>query len=88
MSSGTSTSQTEPDYYTECGHPIYVQSHMLQTMSTKSWKILEKSKLLLEFPIRLPFKDLNQKVLLKVDTGSDCINYQLYQSWNIPQTLS
>ena len=32
-SSGASTSQTEPDFYTECGQPIYVQSHMLQTMS-------------------------------------------------------
>ena len=75
-SSGTSTSQTEPDYYTECGQPIFVQSPMLQTMSTKSQKILEKSKLLLEFPIRLHYKDLNQKVLLKVDTGSDinCIS--------------
>ena len=70
-SSGTSTSQTEPDYYTECGQPIYVQYHMLQTMSTKSQKIPEKSKLLLEFPIGLHYKDLNQKILLKVDTGSD-----------------
>ena len=35
-SSGASTSQTEPDFYNECGQPIYVQSHMLQTMSTKS----------------------------------------------------
>ena len=75
-SSSTSTSQTEPDYYTKCGQPIYVQSHMLETMSTKSQKILEKSKLLLEFPIGLHYKDLNQKVLLKVDTGSDisCIS--------------
>ena len=75
-SSSTSTSQTEPDYYTECGQPIYVQSHMLQTMSTKSQKILERSKLLLEFPITLHYKDLNQKVLLKIDTGSsiNCIS--------------
>ena len=35
-SNGTSTSQTELDYYTESGQPIYVQSHMLQAMSTKS----------------------------------------------------
>ena len=70
-SSGTSTSQTEPDYYTKCGQPIYVQSHMLQT-----WNIPEKSKLLLEFPIKLHYKDLNQKVLLKFDTGSNinCIS--------------
>ena len=68
-SSSASTSQTEPAYYTECGQPIYVQSHMWQTMSTKSQKIPEKSKLLLEFQIRLHYKDLNQKVLLKVDTG-------------------
>ena len=49
---------------------------MLQTMSTKSWKIPEKSKPLLAFPIRIHYKDLNQKVLLKVDTGSDinCIS--------------
>ena len=73
-SSGASTSQTEPDFYTECGQPIYVQSHMLQTMSTKSQKIPEKSKVMLEFPIGLHYKDLSQKVLLKVDTGSD-INY-------------
>ena len=44
---------------------------MLQTMSTKSQKIPEKSKLLLEIPTGLHYKDLNQKVLLKVDTGSD-----------------
>ena len=37
-SSSTSSSQTEPDYYTECGQPIYAQSHMLQTMSTKFWR--------------------------------------------------
>ena len=76
-----STSQTEPDFYTECGQPIYVQSHMLQTMSTKSQEIPEKSKLLLEFPIRLHYKDLNQKVLFKVDTGSDinCINLGTFQ---------
>ena len=45
-------------------------------MSTKLQKIPEKSKLLLEFPIGLQYKDLNQRVLLKVDTGSDinCIN--------------
>ena len=52
-SSSASTSQTEPGFYTKCGQPIYVQSHMLQTMSTKSQKIPEKSKLLLEFPIGL-----------------------------------
>ena len=65
-SSSASTSQTEPDFYNECGQPIYVQSHMLQTMSTKSQKIPEKSKLMSEFPIGLHYKDLNQKVLLKV----------------------
>ena len=52
---------------------------MLQT--TKSQKILEKSKLLLEFPIRLHYSDLNWKVLLKVDTGSDikCISLGTFQ---------
>ena len=80
-SSGASTSQTEPDFYTECGQPIYVQSHTLQTMSTKSQKIPEKSKLLLEFPIRFHYKDLSQKVLHKVDTGSDinCISLGTFQ---------
>ena len=78
--SSRSTSQTEPDYYTECGQLIYVQSHMLQTMSTKSQNIPEKSKLFLEFPIRLHYKDLNQKVLLKVDTGSNinCISLRTF----------
>ena len=70
-SNSVSTLQTEPDYYTECGQPIYVQSHMLQTMSTKLQKIPEKSKLMLEFLIRLHYKDFNQKILLKVDRDSD-----------------
>ena len=80
-SSSASTSQTELGFYTECGQPIYVQSHMLQTMSTKSQKILEKSKLMLEFPIGLHYKYLNQKVLLNVDTGSDinCISLRTSQ---------
>ena len=55
----TSTSQTESDFYNGCGQPIHEQSHMLQTMSTKSQKIPEKSTLLLEFPIRLHYRDLN-----------------------------
>ena len=40
-SNSVSTSQTEPGYYTKCGQPIYVQSHMLQTMSTEVQKIPE-----------------------------------------------
>ena len=54
---------------------------MLQTMSTKSQRIPEKSKLLLEFPVGVHYKDLNQKVLLKVDTGSDikCISCGTFQ---------
>ena len=80
-SNSVSTSQTEPYYYTECGPPIYVQSHMLQTMSTKVHKIPEKSNLMLKFPIRLLYKDLDQKILLKVDTGSDinCISLGTFQ---------
>ena len=80
-SNSVSTSQTEPDYYTECGQPIYVQFLMLQTMSTKVQKIPEKSKLILEFPIGLHYKDLDQKILLKVDTGSDinCISLGTFQ---------
>ena len=50
-------------------------------MSTKSQKIPEKSNLMLEFPIRLHYKDLNQKVLLKFDTGSNinCISLGTFQ---------
>ena len=80
-SNSVSTLQTKPDYYTECGQPIYVQSHMLQTMSTKLKKIPEKSELMLELPIGLHYKDLSHKVLLQVDTGSDinCINLGTFQ---------
>ena len=76
-----STSQTEPDYYTKCGQPIYVQSHMLQTMSTKVQKIPEKSKLMLEFPSGLHYKDLDQKILFKVNTGFNinCISLGTFQ---------
>ena len=72
---------TEPDYYTECGQPVYVQSHMLQTACTKHQKIQEKSKLMIEFLIGLHYKDLNQKIMLKVDTGSDinCISLGTFQ---------
>ena len=34
---------TEPDYYTECGQPVYVLSCMLQTACTKHQKIPGKS---------------------------------------------
>ena len=80
-SNSVSTSQTEPDYCTKCGQPIYVQSHMLQTMSTKVQKIPEKSKLMLEFPIRLYYKNPDEKILLKVDTGSNinCISLGTFQ---------
>ena len=80
-SNSVSISQTEPDYYTECGQPIYVQFHMLQTVSTKVQKIPEKSKLMLGFPIRLHYKDLDHKILFKVNTGSDinCISFGTFQ---------
>ena len=80
-SSGASTSQIETDFYNEAGQPIYVQSHILQTMSAKSEKIPEKSQLLLKFPIGLHYKHLNQKVLLKVDTGLNinCISLGTFQ---------
>ena len=54
---------------------------MLQNMSTKVQKIPEKSKLMLEFPIRLHYKDLDQKILFKVDTGSDinCFSLGTFQ---------
>ena len=72
----TNNISTEPDYYTECGQPVYMQSHMLQTMCTKHQKIPEKSKLMIEFLISLHYKNLNQKIMLKVDMGSDinCIS--------------
>ena len=80
-SNSVSTLQTKPDYYTECGQPIYVQFHMLHTMSTKLKKIPEKSKLMLELPIGLHYKDLSHEALLKVDMGSDinCINLGTFQ---------
>ena len=56
---------TEPDYYTECGQPVYVHSHMLQTVCTKHQKIPEKSELMIEFPISLHYKNLNRKIMLK-----------------------
>ena len=72
----TNNISTEPDYYTECRQPVYMQSHMLQTTCTKHLKIPEKSKLMIEFLISLHHKNLNQKIMFKVDTGSDinCIS--------------
>ena len=89
-SNSVSTSQTEPDYCTGCGQPIYVQSHMLQTMSTKVQKIPEKSKLMLGFPIRLHYKDLDQKILFKVDTGSDinCISLGTFHRLSLISNLT
>ena len=72
----TNNISTEPDYYTECGQPVYVQSHMLQTICTKHQKIPEKSKLMIEFPISLHYQNINWKIMLKVDTSSNinCIS--------------
>ena len=56
---------TEPDYYMECGEPVYMQSHMLQTAYSQHQKIPEKSTLMIEFPISLHYKDLNRKIMLK-----------------------
>ena len=49
---------------------------MLQTACTKHQKIPEKSKLMIEFLIGLHYKNLNQKIILKVDMGSyiNCIS--------------
>ena len=81
----TNNISTEPDYYTECRQPVYIQSHMLQTACSKHQKIPEKSKLTIEFLISLHYKDLNQKIMLKVDTGSDinCISLGTFQ-WLFP----
>ena len=68
--------------------PLHLKQNQTFTMSVETYlcaisyaakhvhKITENSKLLLEFPIRLHYMNLNQKVLLKVDTGSDinCIS--------------
>ena len=67
----TNNLSTEPDYYTACRQPVYVQSHMLQTACTKHQKIPEKSELMKEIPIHLHYKNLNRKIMLKVDTGSN-----------------
>ena len=49
---------------------------MLQTACTKHQKIPEKSELMIEFLIGLHYKNLNWKIMLKVDMGSDinCIS--------------
>ena len=67
----TNSISTEPDYYMECGEPVYMQSHMLQTAYSQHQKIPEKSTLTVEFLIGLHYKDLNRKIMLKVDMGSD-----------------
>ena len=65
----------------EYREPVYTQSHMLQTACSKHQKIPEKSKLMIEFLISLHYKDLNRKIMLKVDTGSDinCISLETFQ---------
>ena len=55
----------------ECGEPVYMQSHMLQTVYSQQQKIPEKSTLMIEFLISLHYEDLNLKIMLKVDIGSD-----------------
>ena len=51
-------------------------SHVANHVCTKHQKIPEKSKLMIEFPISPHYKNLNQKIMLKVDMGSDinCIS--------------
>ena len=58
-----------------------MQSHMLQTACSKHEKIPEKSKLTIEFPIGLHYKNLNRKIMLKVDMGSNinCISLGTFQ---------
>ena len=77
----TNSISTEPDYYMECREPVYVQSHMLQTAYSQHQKIPEESTLMIEFPIGLHYKDLNRKIMLKVDMGSDinCISLGTFQ---------
>ena len=72
---------TEPDYHMECREPVYMQSHMLQTVYSQHQKIPVKSTLMIEFPISLHYKDLNQKVMLNVDMASDinCISLGTFQ---------
>ena len=58
-----------------------MQSHMLQTAYSQHQKIPEKSTLMIEILISLHYKDLNQKIMLKVDMGSDinCISLGSFQ---------
>ena len=90
----TKNISTEPDYYTECGQPVYMQSHMLQTTCTNHQKIPEKSKPMIEFPIGLHYKNLNQKIMLKVDMGSNinCISlgtfHRLFPHQQLTKSMS
>ena len=60
-SSGSSTSQTEPDLYTKHGQPIYAQSHMLQTMSTKSQKNSREVQMTVGIPNQTPLQGYQSK---------------------------
>ena len=75
------TNSISTDYYTECREPVYMQSHMIQTVYSQHQRIQEKSTLMIEFPIGLHYNDLNRKIMLKVDTGSDinCISLGTFQ---------
>ena len=66
-----------------------MQSHMLQTAFSQHQKIPEKSTLMTEFPISLHYKDINLKIMLKVDMGSNinCISLGTFQRFFPHQPL-
>ena len=60
-SSSTSTSQTEPDYYTECGQPIYVQSHMLSNHVHKIIENFREVQTTVRIPNQTPLQGSQSK---------------------------
>ena len=83
--SSASTSQTEPGFYNQYGQPIYVQFHMLQTMSIKSQKIPEKVQTTVEIPNLITLQRSQPK---GVAQSGYWFRHQLCQSRNFPETLS
>ena len=55
--------------------------HVVNSMHKTSKNSRKVHKLMIEFPIGLQYKNLNQKIMLKVETGSDinCISLETFQ---------
>ena len=67
-----SSSNSDPDYFDECGEPVYVQTHMVHA------KEIHKKKHLIQFPVSVNLEKVRKlvegpcpTVLLKVDMGAD-----------------